>query len=193
MFFFSTQVFHCMDNPEHKPDTHERWCKALALYQKFVVRQSISGRIEPNLPSRVFNKPYILPNSIADVFNDLYKSYNGTNKHLIWHSIEFAEHKEILNSYSIDLKDDCVFATLTQLATAPLTAYYATRIADAKIGEKFTIHLVGAELQFEADILDIWETFFLHLFPKLLELTIVFCGPELNAENIPLDIISRIR
>lgn len=92
-----------------------------------------------------------------------------------------------------DLKDDCVFATLTQLATAPLTAYYATRVADAKIGEKFIIHLVGAELQFEADILDIWESFFLHLFPKLVELTIVFCGPELNAENIPLEIISRIR
>lgn len=86
-----------------------------------------------------------------------------------------------------------MFATLTQLATAPLTAYYATRVADAKIGEKFIIHLVGAELQFEADILDIWESFFLHLFPKLTELNIVFCGPELNAENIPLEIISRIR
>lgn len=66
-------------------------------------------------------------------------------------------------------------------------------MSELKIGEKFTIHLVGAELQFEADILDIWETFFLHLTHKLVELTIVFCGPELNAENIPLDIISRIR
>lgn len=53
--------------------------------------------------------------------------------------------------------------------------------------------MVGAELQFEADILDIWETFFLHLAHRLIELTIVFCGPELNAENIPLNIISRIR
>lgn len=86
-----------------------------------------------------------------------------------------------------------MYATVTQLATAPLTAYFAAQKTDIKIGESFTIHLVGAELQFEADILDIWETFFLHLSPKLMELTIVFCGPELNAENIPLDIISRIR
>lgn len=91
------------------------------------------------------------------------------------------------------IKDDCVFATLTQLATAPLTAYFAAQKAEQQIGEKFTIHLIGAELQFEADVLDIWETFFLHLAHNLMELTIVFCGPELNAENIPLDIISRIR
>lgn len=90
-------------------------------------------------------------------------------------------------------KDECVFATLTQLSTAPLTAYFATQKAGQNIGEKFTIHLIGAELQFEADVLDIWETFFLHLAHNLIELTIVFCGPELNAENIPLDIISRIR
>lgn len=62
-----------------------------------------------------------------------------------------------------------------------------------KIENEFTIHLVGAELQFEAYILDIWEIFFLHLSHRLIELTIVFCGPELNAENIPLDIIGRIR
>lgn len=91
------------------------------------------------------------------------------------------------------IKDECVFATLTQLATIPLTAYFTTQKAELRIGEKFTIHLIGAELQFEADVLDIWETFFLHLAHNLVELTIVFCGPELNAENIPLDIISRIR
>lgn len=86
-----------------------------------------------------------------------------------------------------------MYATITQLATAPLTAYFAAQNTNTNIGESFTIHLVGAELQFEADILDVWETFFLHLSHKLIELTVVFCGPELNAENVPLDIISRIR
>lgn len=61
------------------------------------------------------------------------------------------------------------------------------------IGERFNIHLVGAELQFEADTLDKWETFFLHLVPQLVELRITFVGPELNAENLPLEILSRIR
>ncbi|XP_031622013.1 muscle M-line assembly protein unc-89-like [Contarinia nasturtii] len=162
------QVFYCTNQPEHLIESHQRWCKSVALYQKLVVTQSMSGRIEPNLPSRIQTKPYSLPNSISDVFKDLYKNYSA-------------------------IKDECVFATLTQLATAPLTAYYATQISTEQIGEKFTIHLIGAELQFEADVLDIWETFFLHLAHNLMELTIVFCGPELNAENIPLDIISRIR
>lgn len=61
------------------------------------------------------------------------------------------------------------------------------------MNECFTIHLIGAELQFEADTLDKWETFFLHLIPQLVELRIVFVGPELNAENLPLEILSRIR
>lgn len=91
------------------------------------------------------------------------------------------------------IKDECVFATLTQLTTAPLTAYFAAQKVNKRIGGKFTIHVISAELQSEADVLDIWETFFLHLAPNLMELTIVFCDPELNAENVPLDIISRIR
>lgn len=172
----------------------------MALYQKLVVTQSISGRIEPSLPSRIQSKPYKLPNSIAEVFKDLYKNYSGCLIFQIVQKTSFSNLSLIeflkCDFYSISLKaikDDCVFATLTQLATAPLTAYFATQKAEQEIGEKFTIHLIGAELQFEADVLDIWETFFMHLAHNLMELTIVFCGPELNAENIPLDIISRIR
>lgn len=93
-----------------------------------------------------------------------------------------------------DFQNECVYVTLTQLATAPLTAFYAAQkceqLADNDV---FTIHLVGAELQFEAEILDKWESFFLHLTPKVMELRIVFVGPELNAENLPLEILSRIR
>ena len=91
------------------------------------------------------------------------------------------------------IKDECTYAALTQLATAPLTAYYAAQRSLKIISEQFTIHLIGAELQFEADTLDKWETFFLHLVPELIELKIVFIGPELNAENLPLEILSRIR
>lgn len=93
----------------------------------------------------------------------------------------------------IAIKEECTYASLTQLATAPLTAYYGSQIAGQMMQECFTIHLIGAELQFEADTLDKWETFFLHLVPQLVELRIVFVGPELNAENLPLEILSRIR
>lgn len=46
---------------------------------------------------------------------------------------------------------------------------------------------------FEADFLDKWEYFFLHLLPEILDLQIVFIGPELNCQNLPLEIISRQR
>lgn len=83
--------------------------------------------------------------------------------------------------------------TLTQLATAPLTAFFAAQKCDHLSNDLYTIHLVGAELQFEAEILDKWEAFFLHLTPKVMELRVVFIGPELNAEHLPLEILSRIR
>lgn len=110
-----------------------------------------------------------MPNNIDDVFKILYTS-NLSN-----------------------IRDDCVYVTLTQLATAPLTALLAAQKTNQLIEEVYTIHLVGAELQFEAEILDKWEAFFLHLTPKITELRIVFIGPELNAENLPLDILCRIR
>lgn len=79
------------------------------------------------------------------------------------------------------------------MATAPLTAFYSMEKCQQIVGENYTIHLVGAELQFEADTLDKWETFFLHLVPHLVQLNVVFIGPELNTEKLPLEILSRIR
>lgn len=57
----------------------------------------------------------------------------------------------------------------------------------------FSIHIVGAELQFEADTLNKWECFFLHLVPQIDVLNIVFVGPELNVENLPVELLGRIR
>lgn len=91
------------------------------------------------------------------------------------------------------LRDECAYATLTQIATAPLTALHGYLQAGLRPTETFTIHLVGAELQFEGDTLDKWEAFFLHIVPEITELRLVFVGPELNVENLPIDIISRIR
>lgn len=41
--------------------------------------------------------------------------------------------------------------------------------------------------------MDKYEAFLLHLLPQVNELHVVFTGPELNQENLPLDVISRIR
>ncbi|XP_055703161.1 titin homolog isoform X2 [Phlebotomus papatasi] len=162
------QISYCKDQPNHCPEDHQRWCPFFLLYQKLIIRQKNTGRIEPTLPSRIFLQRYELPSAMEEVFRELYKNNTA-------------------------VKDDCTYATLTQLATAPLTAFYALQKTVINVQESLTIHLIGAELQFEGDTLDKWEAFFLHLIPQVLELRVVFIGPELNAENLPLDILSRIR
>ncbi|CAG9792295.1 unnamed protein product [Diatraea saccharalis] len=99
----------------------------------------------------------------------------------------------------IDMSD-IQYAALTQIATAPLTAAYCYQIARKNqplaniIFEKSTctIHVVDAELQFEADALNKWEVFFLHLSP-VNELRVVMISSNLNPGNLPLELLSRIK
>lgn len=162
------QVSYCAEHPDHLLPSHGQWCKAFFLFQKLILRQKILGRIEPVLPVRIVGKSFQLPPNIDEVIKFLYKNSNA-------------------------LRDECAYATLTQIATAPLTALHGYLQAGLRPTETFTIHLVGAELQFEGDTLDKWEAFFLHIVPEITELRLVFVGPELNVENLPIDIISRIR
>lgn len=48
-------------------------------------------------------------------------------------------------------------------------------------------------MQFEGLSLNKWEAFFLHLIPEVSDIQIVFIGPELNTDNLPIEIISRTR
>ncbi|XP_053670883.1 axoneme-associated protein mst101(2)-like [Anopheles nili] len=162
------QVTYCAAQPAHLQASHRRWCKAYLLFQKLILRQRILGRIEPVLPSRIITKPTLLPAGVDDTFKLLYKN-------------------------SAAPRDECVYAVLSQIATAPLTALHAYQQTGLPFGNAFTIHLVGAELQFEGDTLDKWEAFFLHLVPEVAVLRVVFVGPELNVENLPIDVISRFR
>uniref|UniRef100_A0A182J4J7 Uncharacterized protein n=1 Tax=Anopheles atroparvus TaxID=41427 RepID=A0A182J4J7_ANOAO len=162
------QVSYCAAQPMHLQESHSRWCKAYLLFQKLILRQRLLGRIEPVLPVRIVSKPTPLAANIDETFKQLYKNSSA-------------------------LRDECVYAVLSQIATAPLTALYAYQQTGLPFGKTFTIHLVGAELQFEGDTLDKWEAFFLHLVPEVAVLRVVFVGPELNVENLPIDIISRIR
>uniref|UniRef100_A0A182M9V1 MYND-type domain-containing protein n=1 Tax=Anopheles culicifacies TaxID=139723 RepID=A0A182M9V1_9DIPT len=162
------QVSYCIANPTHLQASHRRWCKAYLLFQKLILRQRILGRIEPVLPTRILTKSTPLPANIDEAFKQLYKNSSVP-------------------------RDECVYAVLSQIATAPLSALYAFQQTGLSFGNTFTIHLVGAELQFEGDTLDKWEAFFLHLVPEVAVLRVVFVGPELNVENLPIDVISRFR
>lgn len=82
---------------------------------------------------------------------------------------------------------------MTQIATCPLSALYFLKLSGQQVGKTLTIHLVGAELEFEVDVLQKWEYFFLHLIPRINTLNIVFVGPELNKTGLPLEIFSKLK
>lgn len=158
------QVAYCKAHPDHlQSHAQAKWCQTFGLYQKLVLS---SKRIEPPMPTVFFKKPTPLPASLEDLFKTLYGS---------------------------PIKDLSSKVVLSQLATGPLTALHALQLCKVEMGPTMVIHLIGAELQFEGDTLDKWEAFFLHLVPGLAELRVVFVGPELNVENLPVEILSRIR
>ncbi|KOB76133.1 Uncharacterized protein OBRU01_06227, partial [Operophtera brumata] len=155
--------------------SHQRWCKSYHLYSKLVGYQQTRGRLEPRLPTKVMEN-YNLVEKINEVLAAMYEE-------------------------KIDM-NDMQYAALTQLATAPLTAAYCYQLCKSKMNHSngvhkktssFTIHVVGAELQFEADALNKWEVFFLHLRPDVEELRVVLISPVLNPGDLPLDLLGKIR
>ncbi|XP_063391340.1 uncharacterized protein LOC134676884 [Cydia fagiglandana] len=164
------QISYCSEDPDHLPKSHSRWCRSYNLYRGLVKHQQTKGRLEPKLPTRVLELSP-LPENINEVLAAMYEQ-------------------------KIDMSD-IEYAALTQLATAPLTALFCLQHrpnAAAGITKKIlTLHIVGAELQFEADVLNKWEVFLLHLLPNVEEIKVVLVGPDLNPSNLPLDLLGKIR
>ncbi|XP_048006388.1 uncharacterized protein LOC125241790 isoform X2 [Leguminivora glycinivorella] len=164
------QISYCSEHPDHLPKSHSRWCKSYNLYRGLVKHQQTKGRLEPKLPTRVLELTP-LPENINEVLAAMYEQ-------------------------KIDMSD-IEYAALTQLATAPLTALfclqYRPNTATGNTKKTLTLHIVGAELQFEADVLNKWEVFLLHLLPNVEEMKVVLVGPDLNPSNLPLDLLGKIR
>ncbi|GBP03433.1 hypothetical protein EVAR_101798_1 [Eumeta japonica] len=172
------QIAYCKDKPEHLPKSHQRWCKSYHLYKKLVIYQQKTGKLDPKLPTRVVTDvDFRLPDKINELLATLYEE-------------------------KIDI-DDMHYAALTQMITAPLTTAYCYQLYHNHMNSTmangvhkkptFVVHLIGAELQFEADALNKWEIFFLHLRPDIKELNIVLIGPNLNPSNLPVGVLSKIK
>ncbi|XP_026481397.1 uncharacterized protein LOC113388211 [Ctenocephalides felis] len=160
------QVSYCKKNPEHLPVEHMTWCKQFKLFQEIMARLQKQENIDPELPAKIYLTRFFLPDDIKIFFKEIGSKAN----------------------------DECDMAFLSLIATGPLTVLYSMQKINMKIQSNvFSIHIVGAELQFEADTLNKWECFFLHLVPQIDVLNIVFVGPELNVENLPVELLGRIR
>lgn len=91
---------------------------------------------------------------------------------------------------------DChSYASLSYMATVPLTTLYAMQKSceNWKTRKSISIHIIGAEFQFECFNLQIWEKIFLHYLPNLIDLTLIFIGPELQVPEILVKILQKVK
>jgi len=80
------------------------------------------------------------------------------------------------------------------VSTGPLTAWFALKLCERlRSCEELTLHLIGAEIEFEVDMLQKWELFLLHIMPTVKSLNVVFIGPELNPNNISFEQLKKIK
>ncbi|XP_058980020.1 uncharacterized protein LOC131803082 [Musca domestica] len=159
-------VAYCTE-PLHLVADHDKWCRFYQLFKELVMQQEKFGRLDPSLPSKILKDTPLVCNTTREIFKKL----------------------------NIDLPENsCEFAALTQISTAPLTAWYALKLTQQlNKHEELTIHLIGAEIEFEVDILHKWEQFFLHITPMVKTLHVVFVGPELNPNNISFEQLQKTK
>ncbi|XP_011302700.1 uncharacterized protein [Fopius arisanus] len=160
--------FYCANHQQN----HVKWCKDFQVFRKILWMQHKHGFIEPDVPVVYYKEAHVLPENFDFLIYEMYR-----------------------NSPSYRRIDSYTYASLSHVATAPLTALFAMQktIPDWTTRTHFRIHVIGAEFQFECSLLRVWEKLFLHFIPRLKNLTIEFTGPELNLPPAPADLLGKIK
>ncbi|XP_016933461.3 uncharacterized protein [Drosophila suzukii] len=161
------EVAFCNDKPGHRrKEEHAKWCGAYQLFKAFIMFQANFGRLDPSLPNKVLRE---LPMTCSNT-------------------------KHIMKKLNFNVTNECEYAALTQVSTGPLTAWFALKLCERlRNCEELTLHLIGAEIEFEVDMLQKWELFLLHIMPTVKILNVVFIGPELNPNNISFEQLKKIK
>lgn len=152
-----------------KPD-HDIWCKEFQVYRDIILYQCYNGIIQPSIPDRVLQQ---------------YTPLTGEMKTFMLNNNTASGKSLSLNSLN--------FVALTDIATCPLTVLFSLQHCNFCLEEirSLTIHLVGAEMQFEIDTLSKWELLLLHLVPSLKTLKVVFVGPQLETESAYIQTVGK--
>lgn len=151
---------HCLHSgfcESHQTNDHDNWCEHLLRYKNIVKHQATSGVVYPSIPNCKI--PTELP-------------------HLLGMEHSFKRIREYIDDYE--------FFELTDMVSYPLTAYHALFSLSNSIllnSKQLTLHIVGAESDFEVHKIEKWEYYILHLIPELKKLHIDFVGPELNVNS----------
>jgi len=146
----------------HLKTNHEIWCKEFQVYRDITLYQCHHGIIQPLLP---------------DTSLQQYAPLTGDMKTFLLNTNTVGEKSLELHRLNL--------VALSDIATCPLTVLFSLQQCNFHLEtiETLTIHLVGAEMQFEVETLQKWELFLLHLIPSLTMLKVVFIGPELKTES----------
>lgn len=118
-------------------DEHEKWCESYRLFKELIIFQEKFGRLDPSLPSKSLRETPLMCNQTKEIVKKLSlgKVYNFTEKKLNDFDVSFL---------LTDINDDCEYAALTQISTAPLTSWNALKLCQQLNNhEDLTIHLIG--------------------------------------------------
>ncbi|XP_043600042.1 uncharacterized protein LOC122575315 isoform X2 [Bombus pyrosoma] len=154
---------------EEHGDEHKNWCEEFRVYQRILQLQQKHGYVNPKIP-----------NAHLEMFVAQPEFHFDELMHRIYGSSLYYRQM------------DCyTYALLSHLCTIPLTALYSMQIScpEWRNRTEWTIHILGAEFQFEGIHLDVWEKLFLHFLPNLQKLHLILIGPELQ---LPKDVPPRL-
>jgi splicing suppressor protein 51 len=157
-------VSYCQ--PSHLKNDHDIWCKEFQVYHDITIYQCLHGIIQPSIPHRMLQQ---------------YAPLTGDMETFML-NMTVSKKLSRLN-----------FVALTDIATCPLTVLFSLQNSNFPLEEmkSLTIHLVGAEIQFEIDTVRKWELLLLHLIPNLSTLQVVFIGPELKLDSALIQILGQ--
>lgn len=159
---------------EEHAGEHENWCAQFQILQRVLLFQHRYGWVDPKIPNEYRQISIIRPD--LDLDRLLFEIYGDR-----------CTYYRNMDTYT--------YSTLSQLCTIPLTALYSTQTCCTEWGDKieWTIHLVGAEFQFEGMNLRVWEKLFLHFLPNLKKLRLILIGPELRLPSgVPPKLLSAV-
>lgn len=163
--------FYCED---HRDD-HARWCDEFKVFRRILWMQHRHGYVNANFPDVSPKTPKAMPANFDALLLEMFS--NNVNYRRI---------------------DAYTYASMSLSATAPLTALFAMQKTRADFffeprNDHLSIHVIGAEFQFECSSLRVWEKLFLHYLPGLKKLSINFTGPELYLPRAPPELLGKVQ
>ncbi|XP_076676364.1 uncharacterized protein LOC143373227 [Andrena cerasifolii] len=167
---YCAMEYFCEDHGEQ----HQRWCREFRVLRRCLFLQYRHGCVYPTIPN--VRREICVASPDVDFDRLMHRIYQNS-----------PYYREM----------DCyTYSILSHQSTIPLTVLYSMQTCCSEWSSKtdWTIHVLGAEFQFEGINLAVWEKLFLHFLPNLKRLRLLLVGPELRLpSNVPTRLLSKVK